>query len=101
MACATLIPVDMSISELKQLKGPKQAAALPEELRGCIGFLVSRVGIATKLAAMEEFGRKGFNPYSFGVLGVLAEGVKESQAPIADALDLRLSPLRGILNPLE
>src|SRR5258706_5188822 len=101
MACATLIPMDMSISELKQLKGPKQAAALPEELRGCIGFLLSRVGIATKLAAMEEFGRKGFKPYSYGFLAVLAEGVKETQATIADTLDLDRSQMVGILDELE
>jgi hypothetical protein len=101
MACATLIPVEMTISELKHLKGPKQAAALPEELRACTGFLLSRVGIATKLAVMEEFERGGCNPYSYAVLAVLAEGAKETQATIADTLDLDRSQMVGILDELE
>lgn len=93
--------MEMTISDLKQLKGPKQAAALPKELRNCTGFLLSRVGIAMKLAAMEEFERAGFNPYSYGVLAVLAEGAKETQGTIADTLDLDRSQLVGILDELE
>jgi DNA-binding MarR family transcriptional regulator len=101
MACATLIPMEMTISELTQLKGPNKAAALPAELRTCTGFLLSRVGIAMKLAAMEEFERGGFSPYSYAVLAVLAEGAKETQATIADTLDLDRSQMVGILDELE
>jgi DNA-binding MarR family transcriptional regulator len=93
--------MEMSISDLKKLKGPKQPAALPEELRNCTGFLLSRVGIATKLAAMEEFERGGCNPYSYAVLAVLAEGATETQATIADTLDLDRSQMVGILDELE
>jgi len=93
--------MEMSVSDLKQLKGPKQPAALPEELRACTGFLLSRVGIGMKLAAMEEFERGGFNPYSYAVLAVLAEGAKETQATIADTLDLDRSQMVGILDELE
>jgi DNA-binding MarR family transcriptional regulator len=93
--------MEMSMSELQQLKGPKQAATLPEELRGCTGFLLSRVGIATKLAAMEEFENAGFSPYSYAVLAVLAEGATETQATIADTLDLDRSQMVGILDELE
>jgi DNA-binding MarR family transcriptional regulator len=91
----------MTISELSQLKGPKQAASLPEELRSCTGFLLSRVGISMKLAAIEEFERGGFSPYSYAVLAVVAEGAKETQATIADTLDLDRSQLVGILDELE
>lgn len=89
------------MSELQQLRGPKQAAALPAELRACTGFLLARVGIATKLAAMEGFESAGFNPYAFAVLAVLEEGAKETQATIADTLDLDRSQLVGILDELE
>jgi DNA-binding MarR family transcriptional regulator len=93
--------MEMTISELNQLKGPKQAAALPQELRTCTGFLLSRVGIAMKLAAIEEFERGGFSPYSYAVLAVVAEGAKETQATIADTLDLDRSQMVGILDELE
>src|SRR3954468_1758803 len=101
MACATLISMEMSISELKDLKGPSSPEALPDQLRACTGFLLARVGIAAKLAAMEEFERAGFNPYSFAVLAVLDEGAKETPATIADTLDLDRSQLVGILDELE
>src|SRR5438067_49911 len=65
MTAATLIPMNTSISE------PKQPLALPAELQECLGFLLARVGIATKLAAFEEFQRAGFGPYQYGVLALL------------------------------
>src|SRR3977135_3273323 len=98
MMRATLIPMSVSISELKQLK---QAPVLPEELRDCTGFLLARVGIATKLAAIEEFERAGFGPYQYAVLAVLGEGAKETQAHIADTLDLDTGQLVGVLDELE
>src|SRR5260221_8736388 len=98
MVRATLIPMNITISELRQLKPPE---ALPQELRNCTGFLLARVGIASKLAAMEEFEREGFSPYSYGVLAVLADGAKATQATIAGTLDLDRGQLVGILHQLE
>ena len=92
---ATLIPVTMPLPELKQ------PAALPEELRACTAFLLARVGSAIKLTAIEEFEREGFSMYQFSVMAVLSEGVKETQATIADTLKLDRGQLVGVLDGLE
>jgi DNA-binding MarR family transcriptional regulator len=83
---------------LPELKHP---AALPEELCASTAFLLARVGYAIKLTAMEEFERSGNSMYQFSVLAVLAEGTKETQATIADALGLDRSQLVGVLDTLE
>jgi DNA-binding MarR family transcriptional regulator len=95
MVRATLIPVTTPLPELKH------PAALPEELCASTAFLLARVGVALKLAAVEEFERAGNSLYHFSVLAVLAEGVKETQATIADALGLDRSQLVGVLDTLE
>jgi DNA-binding MarR family transcriptional regulator len=83
---------------LPELKLP---AALPEELRACTAFLLARVGYAIKLSAIEEFERDGFSMYQYSVLAVLGEGVKETQATIADTLNLDRGQLVGVLDELE
>jgi MarR family transcriptional regulator, lower aerobic nicotinate degradation pathway regulator len=87
--------VNLPLSELKQ------PAALPEELRACTAFLLARVGYAVKLSAIEEFEREGFGLYQYSVLAVLGEGVKETQATIADTLKLDRGQLVGVLDELE
>ena len=79
----------------------KQPAALPAELRACTAFLLARVGYTIKLTAVEEFEREGLSMYQYSVLAVLGEGVKETQATIADALDLDRGQLVGVLDGLE
>ena len=59
------------------------------------------MGYAIKLTALEEFEREGFSHNQYSVLAVLGEGVKDTQATIADALDLDRGQLVGVLDGLE
>jgi DNA-binding MarR family transcriptional regulator len=79
----------------------KQPAPLPDELRACTAFLLAHVGYAIKLSSLEAFEREGFGLYQYSVLAVLGEGVKETQATIADTLKLDRGQLVGVLDGLE
>jgi MarR family transcriptional regulator, lower aerobic nicotinate degradation pathway regulator len=79
----------------------KPADALPEELRACTPFLLARVGSAIKLSAIEAFEREGCSLYQYSVLAVLGEGTRETQATIADTLELDRGRLVGVLDGLE
>lgn len=79
----------------------KQPAGLPEELQVCTAFLLARVGTAIKLNAVEAFEREGLSMYQYSVLAVLAEGATETQASIADTLNLDRGQLVGVLDGLE
>ena len=74
---------------------------LPRELVASPVLLLMRLGFEIKARATAEFGEEGFTPYHFGVLSMLDEQPRETQAAIADTLRLDRSQLVGLLDSLE
>jgi DNA-binding MarR family transcriptional regulator len=74
---------------------------LPEELVASVTFLLKRLGFAAKGRAMEAYEGTGLHPYHHAVLIVLAEGSRETQGAIADALGYDRGQLVGLLDELE
>src|SRR5262249_27927119 len=74
---------------------------LPRELLDKSGFLMSLLGTAIKSRWADELAQSGLNPYHFRVLVLLDEGASNTQAAIADTLELDRSQLVGLLDTLE
>ena len=74
---------------------------IPAELLTDPLFLLVRVGLAVKSRAVEEFEQTGFGPYHHSVLALLDEGARDTQAAIADALQLDRGTLVGLLDSLQ
>jgi DNA-binding MarR family transcriptional regulator len=73
----------------------------PEELLASSTFLLKRLGHAVKERAMESYEEVGLHPYHHAILLVLAEGSRETQGSIADALGYDRGQLVGLLDELE
>lgn len=78
---------------------PSQAIA--KELAASSGYLLASLGLAFKTQAMAKAEQSGFELYDYSVLAILGEGVRETQATIAEALSLDPSRLVAILDSLE
>ncbi|HEX6680509.1 MAG TPA: MarR family transcriptional regulator [Gaiellaceae bacterium] len=80
---------------------PAPPSRVAKELLANSAFLLARLGYAFKARAIEEAERSGSSLYDYGVLALLAEETRETQATIADALNVDRSQMVGILDSLE
>ena len=62
---------------------------------------INRLGWAIKDRTFAAYEEAGESPYHYGVLAVLEESARETQATIADALGYDRSWLVGLLDELE
>jgi MarR family transcriptional regulator, lower aerobic nicotinate degradation pathway regulator len=72
-----------------------------KELVASSGFLLARLGLGFKSKALARIEQEGFEAHHYSILAILGEGARETQAAIADALDLDPSRIVALLDSLE
>jgi len=80
---------------------PRPIQHVARELADSSGFLLVRLGFGLKAKALADVGQGDFELYDYTVLAILAEGVRATQAAIADAMMLDPSRLVALLDSLE
>jgi len=73
----------------------------PRALVSSTSHLLKRLGFKIKERSLEAFEGTGLSPMHYGVLVLLDEDPRETQATIADALGYDRSHLVGLLDELE
>lgn len=79
----------------------RPAQAVAKELAASSGYLLARLGLAFKTDALAGTQGSGYDLYDYSLLAILGEGARETQATIADALDLDPSQLVALLDSLQ
>lgn len=74
---------------------------IPEELVASPLFLLKRLGMKAKDESLEAYAAAGVHPYHYAILATLAEGERETQGAIADALAYDRGQLVGLLDEME
>jgi DNA-binding MarR family transcriptional regulator len=72
-----------------------------KELLESNGFLLARLGLGFKARALARLDQAGFEPLGYGVLAIVNESARQTQATIAEALVLDPSRLVALLDSLE
>jgi len=72
-----------------------------KELAASSGFLLATVGASFKAKAIARLEQEGFEAHQYSVLAILAEGTREAQSTIAEALGIDPSRLVALIDSLE
>lgn len=80
---------------------PRPGQRPARELTASSGFLLARLGVGFKAQVLARAEAEGFELHDYGVLALLAEGDRQTQSTIANALAVDPSRLVALLDSLE